>query len=794
MFRVATSFEEYRMFRSLFVLAAAIGLSPILFAADAKPESVIGTRAPNLALPNLDGKDTKFDSLRGKSATVVVFVSFECPVSNTYVAGLNELAKTHAEKGVSVVLVAPTEEPRDAVAKSAAGYKLSIPVLIDAKKELAAGFTAAVTPEAFILDGEGTIRYRGRIDDGYSARLKRNPVVTTHDMNDALAAVLASKAVAVPYTKAIGCEIELKSKPAPKAGAVTFYKDVAPILNNHCVVCHRQGEVGPFSLTTFAQARRWASDIKEYTANKQMPPWPAASGVPMRGERKLTAAEIATLAAWVDADTPEGDPKDAPKAPEFGSDGWRHGKPDLILSAGEDFRLGGAGNDLFRVFVVPTKLTENKWVIGYDVKPGNPRIVHHTLHYFDTTGAGRELEQKQRAKDKERILLDGGPGYTVGMGVGFVPPANKQGETPKFGGIGGWAPGQMPQFVPQGAGWLLPADADFLIQTHYHRNGQFATDRTQVGLYFAKGPVDQPWQTLIINGLKAWEKIPAGAASHPARGAIYLHTDAVLHNVLPHMHLLGKSVSVIMTPPGGKPVTLIEIPAWDYRWQETYWFKEPIHAKAGTKLEVKAIYDNSAENPNNPTKPPRNVSYGEETTDEMLFVFFGATSGEKPSKAIKTFSFAPIGAGEAPIAGELTPLLKELSGTWETNTELKVGGRPVSLKGQAVVETAFNGTFIRAVATNAADDRGAIELITYDPTTKAYRMWFYDAAGVEIEWTGKHDAKANTMIWKAEMGDGIKLTMNWKFASAGGYTWELAATSGDKTVFEMKGDHTTKKK
>ncbi|WP_439631921.1 redoxin domain-containing protein [Gemmata sp.] len=779
------------MFRSLLV---ALVLAPVCVAADANPESVVGTKAPNLALTVVgDGTQSKLDALRGKAATVVVFVSFECPVSNSYVAGLNELARTHAEKGVAVVLVCPTDDPREAVAKAAAGFKLTVPVLLDPKRELASGLGAVCTPEAFLLDGEGTVRYRGRIDDGYSARLKRNPVVSTHELTDALNAVLAGKPVATAVTKSVGCEIEYAAKPASRAGAVTFYKDVAPILNAHCVVCHRTGEVGPFALTTFAQARRWARDIKEYTANKQMPPWPAAGGVPMRGERKMAAAEIAALAAWADADAPEGDPKDAPKAPEFGSDGWRHGKPDLVLTADADFRLGGSGSDLFRVFVVPTKLTANKWVIGYDVKPGNPRVVHHTLHYFDTTGAARGLEAKQRAKDDGKILLDSGPGYTVGMGVGFVPPANKPNETPQFGGIGGWAPGQLPQFVPQGAGWLLPKGSDFLIQTHYHRNGQFATDRTQVGLYFAKGPVEQPWQTLIINGLKQWEKIPAGRADFGTGGAIYLHTDAVLHNVLPHMHVLGKSVRVTMTPPGGQPVVLVEIPAWDYRWQETYWFKEPIAAKAGTKLEVRAVFDNSAANPNNPTKPPRDVAYGEETTDEMLFVFLGATSTATPWKPIKTFAYAPDAAA-APIKGELTPLLKELVGTWDTNTELKVGGRGVNLKGQDVVETAFNGTFLRSLATSAADDRGLIQLITYDPAAKRYRMWLYDSAGTEVEWTGTPDEAAKTIAWRAHTGDGTKLALNWKLAAAGGYTWDFVASTGDKTVFEMKGDHTARKK
>src|SRR5439155_11637375 len=126
-------------------------------------------------------------------------------------------------------------------------------------------------------------------------------------------------------------------------------------------------EVGPFPLTNYKQARRWADDIKSYTASREMPPWMATGGLPMKGERKLTENEIATLAAWVDASCPEGDPKDAPPPLNF-PDGWRHGKPDLIVTPGEDFHLAPTGNDLFRCYVIPTGLTENKWVIGYDVR------------------------------------------------------------------------------------------------------------------------------------------------------------------------------------------------------------------------------------------------------------------------------------------------------------------------------------------------------------------------------------------------------------------------------------------
>lgn len=789
------------MLRSLLV-ALVCAITAPGFCADPMPQSVIGTKAPSPRLTGLDGKPVAFDSLRGKSATVVVFVSFECPVSNSYPELLNELAKTQAEKGVRVVLVCPTSEPAADVAKAAAGFKLSIPVLIDSRKELAKGLTAAITPEAFVLDGEGVVRYRGRIDDAYSARLKRNPVITSHDLADALTSVLAGKPVAKAVTSPVGCTIDLDDVAAPKSGAVTYHRDVRPILNAHCVVCHRQGEVGPFALTTYNQARRWAADIKEYTGNRQMPPWMPAGGVALRGERKLSAHEIKTLAAWADVEAPEGDPKDAGQtpAPSFGNDGWRHGKPDLILTPQDDFKLGAVGDDLFRVFVIPTGLTENKWVVGYDVKPGNPRVVHHTLHYFDKTGQARTLEKKQPVLDKQAVesgkfLTDRGPGYTAGMGVGFFARGGDKDE-PQFGGIGGWAPGQEPQFVPRGMGWLLPAGSDFLIQTHYHRNGQPARDRTQVGLYFAKTPVEQPWQTIVVNGMKPTEKIRAGTSDHLARGAVYLHTDAVLHSVLPHMHLLGKTTRVTMTPPNGKPVVLLDIPAWDYKWQETYWFKEPVHVKAGTKLEIEAVFDNSSSNPNNPSHPPVDVTVGEKTTDEMLFGFFGATSTQVPWQRIRTFALPPAGLMNvpAPMKGEMTPELERFLGNWASETVSKQRGGPENrTKGTETVTKAFDGTYLMIRSDSAGDGGGLYELATYDPASKKYRMWTYTAQGSVFEWDGKWDAAKKAFTWNATLTGNLNGTLRWEFPDADTMKLEFNAKLGPFSALTSTGTMTRKK-
>ena len=455
------------------------------------------------------------------------------------------------------------------------------------------------------------------------------------------------------------------------------------------------------------------------------------------------------------------------------------------------------------MFVVPTGLTEDKWVIGYDVRPGNPRVVHHTLHYFDTLGKGRALEKQQPDKDKAdeakgRLLADRGPGYTTGMGVGFASSGGKRGA-PTFGGLGGWAPGQSPQFVPEGMGWLMPKGADFLIQTHYHRNGQPARDRTQVGLYFAKGPVEHPWQTIVVNGLRPDEKIPAGKADHLARGGFYLHTDAILHNVLPHMHLLGKTTKVTMTPPNGKPVVLIEIPAWDYKWQETYWFKEPIHAKAGTKLEIEAVFDNSASNPNNPTHPPKDVTFGEQTTDEMLFGFFGATSAKTPWESIRTSAFPPPGIVEmvAPARGKLTPELERRLGQWDSSATVKIlGSEEAKRTGRQTVEKAFGGTFLLfRTETGASSEEGGenYELATFDLDKNVYRLWTYTSQGAIFEWEGSWDDQTKSFTWSATLQGTMKGVLKWGLSAADEIEVELRAKVGFVTAFSSIGKMTRKK-
>jgi peroxiredoxin len=620
-----------RSISAVLALASALALSAGMAAAAESPfQAGLGQKVPAITLKGKD-KSPSLQDLKGKNGTVVVFLSFDCPISTNYSEALAELNKTFGPKGVAFIgVVVSEDEGAASVAKKAEEFKLPFPVLKDDKLKAADALKAEVTPEAFLLDADLVLRYRGRIDDGYAARLKKKPGEARQDLKLAVEELLATKAISEPATKAIGCPI-VRTTAKPTSDKVTYYRDVLPILQNNCQSCHRPGEVGPFSLMTYKQAVNWADDIKSYTKDRKMPPWKPMEGAAFHNERRMSDKDIATLTAWADNGTPAGNPADAPPAKQF-SDGWQLGTPDLILDMPDDFHLGATGKDHFRCYAIKTNEAEDKYVTAIEVRPGNRRVVHHALLFVDTTGSGQKLQDKEKARQK-KDEKDYGPGYPVAMGVGFRPT----------GGMGGWAPGQMSRHLPEGTGYYLPKGADVVAQIHYHRDGREATDRSKVGLYFSKKPVAKKFQSVVIPG--RFLVIPAGSERFTVRGNVVVQQDCELHSVMPHMHMLGKEVTITMYPPEGEPRTLIAVKDWDYNWQETYFFKESIKVKAGTRFEIVGIYDNSAKNPSNPNKPPRLVWAGEQTDNEMLFGFLGATS-DTPGR-IKQQFFKP---GENPPA------------------------------------------------------------------------------------------------------------------------------------------------
>jgi len=385
-------------------------------------------------------------------------------------------------------------------------------------------------------------------------------------------------------------------KPLPEK--VTFTEHVAPILFQNCSRCHRPGEVAPFSLLTFDDARKRGKQIADVTAKRFMPPWHAEAGhLPFSNERRLDEDQIAVLSAWHRQGMTEGDAAKLPPAPKF-TEGWQLGKPDLIVKMEAPFEIPADGPDIYWNFVFPLNLPADKWVKSIEFRPGARTVVHHSLYFLDTTGTARKFDER-----------DPKPGYNGGN------RSNRQ-----FTSLGGWAVGGEPLMLPQELAWTFPTNSDLVLQTHFHPSGKPEKEVSMVGLYFTDKPptrkftiVQMPPVFGRLNGMD----IPAGASNYVVQDSFVLPIDVEAFALSPHAHYLAKTFHLTATYPDGKKQTMIRIPDWNFSWQEDCAYKDRVRLPKGTRLDASISYDNSAENPNNPRHPPKRVKWGPMTTDEM---------------------------------------------------------------------------------------------------------------------------------------------------------------------------------
>ena len=396
------------------------------------------------------------------------------------------------------------------------------------------------------------------------------------------------------------------------ADSPTFSKEVVRVFQEHCQSCHHPGDIAPFSLMTYADAKPYAQQIKLMTKTHQMPPWKPAPGCgDFADERVLPQSTIDLIAKWVDNGAPEGNRADLP-APLSFNGGWVNGQPDLVLGNSEAYTAPAHGDE-YRCFTIPTNTTEDKYISTIDFRPGDRETVHHVIAFIDTGNESAQLDAK-----------DAGPGYQCFGGPGFAITSLDSST------LGGWAPGSRPVTLPEGVAFRLPAASRVVLQVHYHPHGDGPKpDQTQIGVYYSK---TKPAKTMnILPLVNQTFTIPPNNANYkvnasftvPAIPGVNMDTHAWI--VAPHMHLLGKSMKVIATLPNGSTQCLINITDWDFNWQGMYRFKQAIAIPARTTLSLEAIFDNSADNPRNPNTPPKPVSWGEETTDEMAIAFVGVT-------------------------------------------------------------------------------------------------------------------------------------------------------------------------
>jgi hypothetical protein len=395
---------------------------------------------------------------------------------------------------------------------------------------------------------------------------------------------------------------------ATAATPPNFHKDVLPILQQRCQQCHRPGEISPMSLITYAGTRPWAKSIREAVITRKMPPWFAD---PKYGhfanDRSLSQTEIETLVAWVDAGTPAGDPKDAP-SPRTWPQGWTIGTPDAVFEMTAPFPIPAKGSIDYQYIILPTHFSGDKWIQKVEVRPSDPRVVHHAVVYIREPGSK---------------WLEGQPGSTA-----FSVPLSKGFTTSDILMV--YTPGNSFDLWKSGVAKKIKAGSDLVLQMHYTANGDTLADRTRIGVVFAKEPPQQEVLTLQMGNDKF--VIPPNDPGYRVSVSGTLPNEALLLGFFPHMHLRGKSFEYSIARDNGNIETLLKINNYDFDWQLNYRLAKPRLIPAGTRLLWTAYFDNSPNNPRNPD-PEAEVRFGEQSWEEMMIGFFDVAVDAAVDKA-----------------------------------------------------------------------------------------------------------------------------------------------------------------
>jgi peroxiredoxin len=511
---------------------------------------------------------------------VLAFLGTECPLAKLYAKRLNDVAREFEPQGVRFFGInSNCQDSNTELVAYARRHELAFPLLKDLSNRLADQLDAVRTPEVFVLDEHRIVRYRGRIDDQYGVGTARARP-TREDLRIALGELTHARPVTIPVTTAVGCHIGRLPRTATSHD-VTYCQQVARILDEHCVECHRTGEIAPFALTSYEEVIGWGETIKEVIDQKRMPPWHASSEYGrFLNTRAIPEEQKRTIFQWVDAGMPEGDPRDLP-APRTYVSGWRlPRKPDRVIEMrDEPFAVPAEGIVEYQYFVVDPGFEEDQWVTAAEVVPGNRAVVHHAIAFIRPPGGERQA------------------------GIGW---------------LSAYVPGQRLTAFPEHTARRIPAKSKLVFQIHYTPIGSVETDITRVGLNFTTADkVTTEVQTRIVLD-RDFEIPPHASAYSVSMSADDFPPGSSLLAVAPHMHLRGSSFQIRAVTANTSEI-LLNVPKYDFNWQHAYLFEEKLPLE-GTRIECVATFDNSADNLVNPD-PSAQVHWGDQTWEEMAMAY-----------------------------------------------------------------------------------------------------------------------------------------------------------------------------
>jgi peroxiredoxin len=559
----------------------------LLFAVTPNTAEPLSKQIDAVVLKDSLGTSHALSEWKDRRAVVVVFLGTDCPLARQYGSQLAEVAGRYQAQGVQFVGIDSNQQDSlAAINHYVQVHKIPFPILKDLGNVVADKFAAVRTPEAFVLDGKRAVCYHGKIDDRFGVGYVRGRVAKTY-LADAIDDVLAGRAVRTPVAEAVGCRIGRVS-PRPPKGNVTYSNQIARIMQAHCVKCHRTGEIAPFTLTSYKDAKGWAETVREVVDSQRMPPWSADPHYgKFTNDARLSDGEKRLIAEWIENGVPEGDPAQLPPPTQFTA-GWQIPKPDLVVKMREPFTVPATGLVEYKYFIVDPHFKTDMWVKAAEGRPGNRSVVHHMALFYLPPGR----TQLEAADATMNLLVSSVPG--------------------------------IPELIaPEGYARRIPAGANLVFQMHYTPNGTQQTDQSECGFVFVDAKSVK--RELNVGTLVNFEfLIPPGVADYKTEGNDKFDQDILLFSLMPHMHLRGKSFRFCAVDPDGHQEILLDVPRYDFNWQNNYELVQPRPMKAGSKLTCVAHFDNSENNLSNPD-PTKPVHWGEQTFDEMMvgMYYFG---------------------------------------------------------------------------------------------------------------------------------------------------------------------------
>ena len=542
-------------------------------------------------------------------------------------ATYQELQARYQDRGVVFMLLNPgLQTDRQSVQSEAAELGIDLPILMDDTQLVAEALGVTRIGEAVVYNpGSFEVVYRGPVQE---------------HLDTALQQLLAGSDVQVSAS-ATGTAIDFPVMVQHKAAAPSYVNDVAPIIAENCASCHRAGGIAPFALDSSLAAQGWSPMIREVVMTKRMPPGQIDNkvGHKIANEMNLADADMQTLIHWVDAGSPVDGTVDPLAELTWPDTRWTHGEPDLIVQI-EPQTIPATGIVDYMDLPIDLGLTEDKWVRGSEVVPGDPTVVHHVITTVVPPEGAPDMNEifmqllnslpEERAQEIRTTLFAAaasgeqpnfneilellGPDIDVGAFLGGGTDIDQA-------SIAGYAPGTATSMYPENTGGLLRAGSTLSLQMHYTTSGKESVDATEIGIYFyPEGEVPAERMAGGI-GNDFTIEIPAQAKDHAMEITTVVPQDAYIHSLMPHMHFRGKRMDFTAVYPDGSEELILSVPNYSFNWQLTHSLEEPLFVPAGTRIVAKGAFDNSSQNPYNPD-PNSTIYWGEQSWEEMFMGFY----------------------------------------------------------------------------------------------------------------------------------------------------------------------------